>query len=87
MSFSTMALYRKDLQSSPKAIFATCVGRLKNPAVALMGALALVQLMIKQGSAAPADIIGRILSEALKEGWIVFSALIGTLVSFSRLFT
>ena len=82
MSFVTMALYRKDLQSSPKAIFATCLARVKKPAVALMGALALVQLMIKQGSAAPADIIGRNLSQALKEGWIVFAALIGTLGSF-----
>lgn len=82
MSFITMALYRKDLQSSPKTIFGTCLGRVKKPAVALMGALALVQLMIKQGSAAPADIIGRNLSEALKEGWIVFAALIGTLGSF-----
>jgi lactate permease len=54
----------------------------KKPAVALMGALALVQLMIKQGSAAPADIIGTNLSQALKEGWIVFAALIGTLGSF-----
>jgi L-lactate permease len=82
MSFITMALYRKDLQSSPKAIFVICLGRVKKPAVALMGALALVQLMIKQGSAAPADIIGRNLSEALKEGWIVFCAVTGTLGSF-----
>ncbi|KAL7508800.1 hypothetical protein ACHAXN_009867 [Cyclotella atomus] len=82
MSFVTMALYRKDLQASPRSILSTCLGRVKKPAVALMGALALVQLMIKQGSAAPADIIGANLSQALKEGWIVFAAVIGTLGSF-----
>jgi lactate permease len=58
------------------------LGRLKKPAVALLGALALVQLMIKEGAAAPADIIGSNLSQALREGWIVFTALIGTLGSF-----
>jgi L-lactate permease len=82
VSIVTMAIYRKDLQASPKQIFATCANRLLNPAVALMGALALVQLLIKEGSAAPADIIGTVLSQALKQGWIVFAALIGTLGSF-----
>ncbi|KAL7519955.1 hypothetical protein ACHAWX_004708 [Stephanocyclus meneghinianus] len=82
MSLITMVLYRRDLQASPKAIFGTCLGRLKKPAVALLGALALVQLMIKEGAAAPADIIGSNLSQALREGWIVFTALIGTLGSF-----
>jgi L-lactate permease len=82
MSLITMVLYRTDLQSSPKSIFGTCIGRLKKPAVALLGALALVQLMIKEGSAAPADIIGNNLSTAVKGGWIAFTALIGTLGSF-----
>lgn len=82
MSLITMVLYRQNLQASPKTIFGTCLGRLKKPAVALLGALALVQLMIKEGAAAPADIIGSNLSLALREGWIVFTALIGTLGSF-----
>jgi lactate permease len=38
--------------------------------------------MIKEGSAAPADIIGNNLSTAVKGGWIAFTALIGTLGSF-----
>jgi L-lactate permease len=82
VSFITMGIYRKDLQSSPGSILGVVIGRLKNPAVALFGALILVQLMINGGSAAPATIIGGTLSEAFKEGWIVVAALIGALGSF-----
>mmetsp|Transcript_4513 Transcript_4513/g.9278 ORF Transcript_4513/g.9278 Transcript_4513/m.9278 type:complete len:697 (+) Transcript_4513:50-2140(+) len=82
VSIITMIIYRSDLQARPKEIFGTCLVRLKKPAIALLGALALVQLMIKEGPAAPADIIGTVLSQALKEGWIAFAAIVGTLGSF-----
>lgn len=82
ISVITMVLYRKDLQSSPKSIVGTTLGRLKNPAVALMGALALVQLLIQTGPASPASIIGSTLSDAFAEGWIAVVAFLGALGSF-----
>ena len=82
VSFITMAIYRKDLQSRPGSILGVVAGRLKNPAIALFGALVLVQLMINDGPSAPASIIGTTLSEALKEGWIAVAAIIGALGSF-----
>lgn len=77
-----MYIFRKDLQTSPCKILGVVFGRLKKPAVALFGALILVQLMINEGQASPAFIIGSILSEAFKGGWIAIAALIGALGSF-----
>ena len=78
----TMFLYQKDLQSKPYAIFATVMGRLKDPAMALMGALVLVQLMVRGEVATPANLIGTTLSEAMGGGWIAIVAFIGALGSF-----
>jgi L-lactate permease len=78
----TMIIYRKDLQAKPHEILCTVAGRLYNPAIALMGALVLVQLMINSGKAAPANIIGVVLSDALKGGFIAISAFLGALGSF-----
>jgi L-lactate permease len=78
----TMWLFKKDMQSKPQAIFGTVASRLKNPAVALMGALVLVQLMIRGGAATPAKLIGKTLSEAFGGGWIAIVAFIGALGSF-----
>jgi lactate permease len=82
ISVLTMVLYRKDLQASPNEITRTVLGRLKNPAIALMGALVLVQLLINEGPASPATIIGTIMADAFQGGWIAVAALIGALGSF-----
>jgi len=63
-------------------IFGTVFNRVKSPAVALAGALTLVQLMITGDDASPAAIIGITLSSALKGGWIAIAASIGCLGSF-----
>jgi len=82
ISFITMLIFRKDLQSSPGRILGVVFSRMKNPAIALFGALVLVQLMINEGQASPAFIIGSILAEAFKGGWLAIAALIGALGSF-----
>jgi len=63
-------------------IFGTVYGRVKSPAIALAGALTLVQLMVTGDETAPATIIGTVLSTTLKGGWIAISASIGALGSF-----
>jgi lactate permease len=78
----TMVMYRKDLQCHPREIVGVVVNRLMNPAIALFGALVLVQLLILEGPASPADIIGTILSDAFKAGWLVIAGSIGALGSF-----
>ena len=52
------------------------------PAIALLGALSLVRLIILGGEAAPAFLIGDILSKALRQGWIAIAGTIGALGSF-----
>jgi L-lactate permease len=78
----TMVIYRKDLQCQPKEIVGVVVNRIKDPAVALFGALVLVQLLLSGESVAPAYIIGGILSDAFGVGWIAIAAFIGALGSF-----
>lgn len=63
-------------------VFGSVAGRLSNAAIALFGALVLVQLMIKSGSAAPAYILGTVLSDWFKQGFVVISPLLGALGSF-----
>jgi lactate permease len=58
------------------------VNRIIDPAKALFGALVLVELLLQDGPAAPAAIIGGILSDAFKGGWIAVAAFIGALGSF-----
>mmetsp|Transcript_16708 Transcript_16708/g.24210 ORF Transcript_16708/g.24210 Transcript_16708/m.24210 type:complete len:695 (+) Transcript_16708:30-2114(+) len=82
VSLVTMLLYRRDLQSSPTAILKTVTGRLAKPAIALMGALVLVQLIINEGPSSPAEIIGEVLSGALQGGWVAFVPFVGALGSF-----
>jgi len=81
-SFFTMAIHRRDLQISPKTIVGTTLGRLTKPAIALMGALALVKLLVNRGEASPANIIGTVLSDAFQEGWIAIACFVGALGSF-----
>ena len=82
ISLITMIIFRKDLQRRPRAIAGVVVDRLTNPAIALGGALVLVQLMIKEGPASPASIIGDVLASAFGAGWLAIAALIGALGSF-----
>jgi L-lactate permease len=82
VSLMTLFIYRRDLAQSPKQIAKTVVGRLTTPAVAMFGALSLVQLMLENGDASPANILGTILSKWFKQGFIVLSPLLGALGSF-----
>eukprot|EP00980_Cylindrotheca_fusiformis_P017540 scaffold5502_cov115-Cylindrotheca_fusiformis.AAC.2 len=82
VSLFTMLVYRKDLQRSPKQIAGIVAGRLKNPAIALLGALCLVQLLLKIDTSAPAYILGTVLADWFKEGFIVITPLLGALGSF-----
>ena len=75
-------IYRKNLAASPKDIVRTVAGRLRNPAVALLGALALVQLLIRSGESAPANLLGTILSDWFKQAFVVLTPLLGALGSF-----
>jgi len=56
--------------------------RLANPAVALLGALVLVQLMIKVQESSPAYILGTVLAKWFQQGFVVVSPLLGALGSF-----
>jgi len=82
VSLLTMVVYRKDLTCRPRDVAMTVAGRLKAPAIALAGALSLVQLMIYTGTAAPAYILGTILAKWFQEGFVVISPLLGALGSF-----
>lgn len=82
VSALAMVLFKKDMTCRPQDIAATVVRRLTNPAIALTGALILVQLMIRYTTEAPAYILGNILADWLKEGFIVISPLLGALGSF-----
>jgi L-lactate permease len=82
VSMITYLIYRKESSDSMGGIFRTVYSRVKNPAVALAGALTLVQLMTEGDETAPASIIGTVLADALQGGWIAISASIGALGSF-----
>jgi len=82
VSVATMILYRKDMKSTPWQITKTVGCRLVNPAIALMGALVLVQLMIKTETAAPSYILGTVLADWFRQGFVVISPLLGALGSF-----
>lgn len=82
VSALTLFFYRKDLAHTPGDIFSTVTSRLKNPAIALLGALVLVQLMIQTEAEAPANILGNVLADWFKQGFIVISPLLGSLGSF-----
>lgn len=82
VSILTMIVYRKDLTCRPRDVAATVAGRLHNAAIALMGALSLVQLMIRSGPDAPAEILGSILADWFQEVFVVICPLLGALGSF-----
>jgi L-lactate permease len=78
----TILVHNKDMESSPQQIASIVAGRLTSPAMALMGALVLVQLTISTGSDTPAFILGITLSDWFKKGFVVISPLLGALGSF-----
>jgi L-lactate permease len=82
VSLVTFIVFRKNLQATPVDVARTVGGRLLGPAVALAGALVLVQLMIESGESSPAYIIGSNLADWFKQGFIVISPLLGALGSF-----
>ena len=82
ISVFTMILYRKDMTCRPQDIVITVAGRLSNAAIALAGALTLVQLMIRFGAESPAFLLGTILADWLKQGFVVICPLLGALGSF-----
>ncbi len=82
VSLFTMLIYRKDLQRSPKEIAFIVADRLTSPAIALLGALCLVQLLLRVDTAAPANILGTVVSDWFKEAFIIISPLLGALGSF-----
>jgi len=82
ISVCTMVLYRSNLQNRPKDIFSSVGRRLINPSKALIGALMMVQLLIKTGPSSPSSIIGNNLASAFKAGWVVIASFIGALGSF-----
>lgn len=82
VSLFTMFIFRKDLQRTPREIVGVVTGRLANPAIALLGALCLVQLLLRIDTAAPAYILGTVLADWFKQGFIVITPLLGALGSF-----
>lgn len=82
ISFLTFGLFRKKLNASPKQVVGVVASRLKNPAMALFGALVLVQLLIRGGTSSPAFVVGTILADWFQEGFVVISPLLGALGSF-----
>ncbi|KAL3941982.1 MAG: hypothetical protein SGBAC_003756 [Bacillariaceae sp.] len=82
ISFLTFGLFRNNLKTSPKQVVGVVADRLKNPAMALFGALVLVQLLIRGGTSSPAFVVGTILADWFQEGFVVISPLLGALGSF-----
>jgi L-lactate permease len=83
ISGMTMILYRKDMtETTPLEVFSTVAQRLYSPLIALLGALALVQLLIRVETEAPAFILGSVLAAWFRQGFVVISPLLGALGSF-----
>ncbi|CAG0957041.1 L-lactate permease [Phycisphaerales bacterium] len=57
-------------------------GRLARPAVALVGALVLVKMMMLGGETAPAMVMGRAMANTTGGAWPYFASLLGALGSF-----
>jgi lactate permease len=82
VSCMTMLIFRKEASHGPLTIVKIAANRLVNPAIALFGALVLVQLMIRSGTATPAFILGTVLADWFQEGFIIVVPLLGALGSF-----
>lgn len=83
ISVTTMIIYKRDMgETKARDVFGTVLNRLVNPFIALLGALVLVQLLIKSQTEAPAYIIGTVLAAWFRQGFVVVSPLLGALGSF-----
>jgi lactate permease len=69
-------------RSEVGAAWRESVGRLRNPAMAMVGALVLVKLLMLGNLLSPAMILGRSLGEGTGQAWPWFAALLGALGSF-----
>ena len=79
-----LLVFRNELQESPLAILKSVLTRIKGPAIALSGALVLVELLRTSDALkdAPAVIIGTRLSETLSHFFVALSFPLGALGSF-----
>ena len=65
-----------------KDIFATSLKQSKNPFIALMGALVMVNLMLVGGEHSMVKIIGRTFAEVTGNDWTIFSSYLGAVGAF-----
>jgi len=82
ISIITMVIFRQDMQCTTKDVIKTVAERLYNAAIALVGAMILVQLMVKTGETSPAFLIGTTLADWFQQGFVVASPFLGALGSF-----
>jgi len=82
ISLWTMVLFRRDMTCKPRDIVSTVLNRLRKPAVAVVGALVLVQLMIRVGTVSPAFILGTVLADWFQEAFVIICPLLGALGAF-----
>lgn len=82
ISLFTMLLYRREMAVTPLDIARTVSGRMKNPTIALTGALILVQLIVQGGTSAPSYILGENFAIWFKEGFVAISAILGAFGTF-----
>jgi L-lactate permease len=82
VSLITFVIFRKGCNSTPLDVSRVVLRRLASPAIALAGALVLVQLTIQGGNGSPAYLIGSNFADWFQQGFVVISPLLGALGSF-----
>ena len=65
-----------------KGIFSASLSQVKNPFIALMGALVMVNLMLVGGEHSMVKIIGRTFAEVTGSDWTIFSSFLGAVGAF-----
>ena len=68
--------------SRAKGIFSASLSQVKNPFIALMGALVMVNLMLVGGEHSMVKIIGRTFAEVTGSDWTIFSSFLGAVGAF-----
>ena len=68
--------------SNVKDIFATSLKQVRNPFIALIGALIMVNLMLVGGDGSMVKIIGKSFAEATGEYWTIFASYLGAVGAF-----
>ena len=68
--------------SNVKQIFVSSLQQSKNPFIALVGALVMVNLMLVGGEHSMVKIIGRTFAEISGSNWTIFSSFLGAIGSF-----